>query len=73
MICGLASDAAAVALQLGTTAYQAFRLLESTSLIIMCSIIDCRNNLTNMKAANPELFDSLNVYSTSLILLWKPK
>lgn len=54
---GLVSDAASVALQAGRGADQALQLLEFGRGIITSLIVDYRNELSELKTTNPDLFD----------------
>lgn len=64
----LASDAAAMALQVGTEASHALRLLELGRGVIMGLLIDCRIDLSEsrLQVENPEFFDKFNRLRTQI-------
>jgi tetratricopeptide (TPR) repeat protein len=63
-IYGIASDAASLALDCGRSAYQALAMLECGTSLVMSSMINCRNDLSDLREAHPDLastFDSLRM------------
>ena len=56
----LASDAAAIALQAGKTAYEALGLLESGNAVIIGSAIDCRSDLSDLYSTHPEIAEEFD-------------
>ena len=56
----LASDAAAVALRAGKTAYEALSLLESGNAVIIGTTIDYRSDVSDLHATHPEIAEDFD-------------
>ncbi len=56
----LASDAAAIALRAGKTAYEALSLLESGNAVIIGTTIDYRSDVSDLHATHPEIAEDFD-------------